>query len=139
MITTETKQFTVGSSDGCDVKLTHASISRAHLKIYFVGDSVLIEDLNSRTGTFVFYNGEYKRVKSAKIKFDTKIRIGDSLEAVEVGEIIAQFNDVKALEKKDLFRHMKVVGLKRCGDCASVIYKEKIYCECCGTVLEEAS
>ena len=139
MITTETKQFTVGRSEGCDVKYSHPSVSRAHLKVYFAGDNVLVEDLNSRTGTFVFYNGEYKRVKSAKIKPDTKIRIGDSKEGILVSQLIDQFRELKEFEKKDLFKQIKVVSFKRCIDCGSVVSKDKVYCDCCGTTLDDAS
>lgn len=139
MITSETKQFTVGSSAGCDVRYTHPSISRAHLKIYFVGESVLIEDLNSRTGTFVLYNGEYKRVKSAKIRPDTMIRVGDSIKAIEVRELILQFEQIRESDKKDVFKRVKSVGLRRCSECGSVINKTTIYCECCGAVLDESN
>ena len=75
LITTETHHFTVGRSSGCDLVINHAEISRAHAKIYYTGDSVLIEDLQSESGTFVLHQGEFKRIKSAKIKMDTIIRV----------------------------------------------------------------
>lgn len=135
----ETHQFTVGSSSGCDLMVKHASVSRAHLKIYYSGDSVLIEDLNSEAGTFVLYNGEYKRIRSAKIRLDTVVRLGSSLEGVEVRKIIDDYNLNKERDKKDISKRVKAVGLRRCHDCGTVMSKSKIHCECCGAIFEESA
>ncbi len=139
MITVETHQFTIGSSSGCDLMIKHPTVSRAHAKIYYSGESVLIEDLNSDNGTFVLYNGEYKRIRSAKIRLDTVIRLGSSLEGIEVKKIISDYNYAKEREKKDISKRVKTVGLKRCHDCGSVMSKSKIHCECCGAIFEESA
>lgn len=139
MITLETHRFTVGRSSGCDVRITHPSISRAHLKIYYSGDSVLIEDLNSAEGTFVLHNGEFKRIKSAKIKFDTVIRLGSSLEGMEVQKLIDDYKVAKEKDKKDISKKVRSVGLKRCSECGSVLARDTIHCDCCGAIFEESA
>jgi len=137
MITLETFQFTVGSSSGCDLLVDHPSVSRAHLKIYYTGDSVLIEDLKSEEGTFVFHQGEYKRIRSAKIKIDTVVRLGSTLKPIEVRELINNYNLTKEKNKKDISKRVREEGLKRCFDCGSVISKTKVHCDCCGAIFEE--
>lgn len=137
--TIEMEQFTVGRSSGCDLMLTHPSINRAHVKIYFTHDTVLIEDLDSEGGTYVFHEGGYKRIKTAKIRYDTKVRLGSDLEGIQVKEIIDDFRYVQERKKKDLFKRVKSIGLKRCFDCGTVINKEKIYCDCCGAIFEESA
>jgi len=139
MITVETHQFTIGRSEGCDLILDHPSISRAHIKIYFTGESILLEDLNSKDGTYVLHQGEYKRVRSAKIKPDTMIRLGNSLEAVEVKKFIDDYINLKEKNKKDISKRVKSIGLKRCLDCGSVLAKSKIHCDCCGAILDETA
>lgn len=139
MMTTETYQFTVGSSQGCEVMIDNQTVSRAHVKIYFSGESILVEDLNSRNGTYVLHDGEYKRIKSAKIKPETKIRLGSELEALEVREFIELYHSAVEREKKDIIKRVKAGGLKRCFDCGTVLEKVKIHCDCCGAIFEEAA
>ncbi len=139
MITIETHHFTIGRSEGCDLMIKHPSVSRAHLKVYYTGDSILVEDLNSEDGTYVFYNGEFKRVRSAKIRPETKVRLGNSLEAMPISELINDFKRLKEKEKNDISKRVKSVGLKRCFDCGTVMSKNKIHCECCGAILEETA
>lgn len=138
-ITVEMEQFTLGKSEGCDLMIPHPSVSRAHAKIYFTTDMVLLEDLDSSQGTFVYHEGIFKRIKSAKIRFDTKIRFGSELEPVLVGDIIKEYKANKEKKKKDIFRKVKSVGLKRCSECGSVMEKSKIHCECCGAIFEESA
>lgn len=139
MMTQETYQFTVGSSQNCEVMISSPTVSRAHLKVYFAGDSILVEDLNSSNGTFVLHDGEFKRIKSAKIKPDTKIRLGSDLDALEVKDIIGLYESAREKSKNDIIKRIKASGLKRCFDCGTVLSKEKIHCECCGAIFEEAS
>lgn len=139
METSETYQFTVGSGEGCELIINHKSVSRVHAKIYFSGDSILVEDLNSRQGTFVLYNGEFKRIRSAKIRPDTEIRFGSSLEGVLAKEVIENYKNLKAKERKDISRKVKSVGHKRCQDCGSVMEKNKIHCDCCGAIFDESA
>ena len=137
--TFEMEQFTVGSSMGCDLRMTHPSINRAHVKIYYTEDTVLIEDLDSKEGTFVYHEGSFKRIKSAKIRFDTIVRLGSDLEGVQVREIIEDYKQAKVRKKRDIFRRVKSTSLKRCFECGSVIEKVKIYCDCCGAIFEESA
>ena len=139
MFTAETHQFTVGSNEGCDLVLHNESISRAHAKIYFNDDSVLIEDLNSTNGTFVLHGGEFKRIRSAKIKRDTIVRFGNKSEGIAIGEVIDEYIQVKEKNKKDISKRVKSEGMKRCSECGSVISKSKIHCETCGAIFEESA
>lgn len=135
----ETKQFTIGRSDGCDFKIIHPSVSRIHLKVFYTHSEVLIEDLNSKQGTFVYYQGEYKKIKTAKIKRETLIRIGDTLEPVAINIIIEKYEKLKEKEKQNIKNKIKNVGMRRCGDCGSVLSKDKIHCHTCGAILEECA
>jgi pSer/pThr/pTyr-binding forkhead associated (FHA) protein len=137
--TVEMEKFTIGSSESCDVRITHPSVNRVHAKIYFTVDTVLIEDLDSGSGTYVHHESVYKRIKSAKIRFDTIVRIGDSMAGIKVEELIADYKLVKEKNKKDIFKRVKSVGFKRCHDCGSVVEKNIIHCDCCGAVFEETA
>jgi pSer/pThr/pTyr-binding forkhead associated (FHA) protein len=139
MMTTETYQFTVGSSQGCEVIIDNPSISRAHLKVYFSGDSILVEDMGSSSGTYVLHDGEFKRIKSAKIKPETKIRLGSDLNPLEMKDIIELYHNAIEKDKRDILKRIKSGGLKRCFDCGTVLSKIKIHCECCGAIFEEAA
>ena len=139
MITLETHRFTVGRSSGCDIRISHPSVSRAHIKVYYSGESVLIEDLNSAEGTFVLHNGEFKRIKSAKIKLDTVIRLGSSLEGMPMQKIIDDYKLIKEKDKNDISKRVKSVGLKRCSECGAVVVRDKIHCDCCGAIFEESA
>lgn len=139
MITLETYHFTVGSSSGCDLRVKHSSVSRAHVKIYYSDDSVLLEDLNSEHGTFVLHNGEFKRIKSAKIKPDTIIKLGESSDGVKVKDYYEKFMAQKEIDKRDIAKRIKSEGLKRCFECGTVLSKKKIHCECCGAIFEESA
>ncbi len=135
----ETVQFTVGRSDGCDFKIIHSSVSRIHLKVYYTDQEVLIEDLNSKLGTFVFYQDKFKKIKTAKIKRDTMIRIGDILEPFPVGDLIDKFEFQREKERNNIKNKIRAVGVRRCGECGSVISKDKIHCHVCGAILEECA
>ncbi len=136
MVTIETHQFTIGSSAGCDLILDHPSISRAHVKIYFNGESILIEDLHSEKGTFVFHHGEFKRIKTAKVRPETKIRLGSELDAREVRDLINEYQKKKEKDKYDIVKKVRSEGLKRCRECGSVMAKSKVHCDCCGAVFD---
>ena len=63
-----------GRSPDCDVVLHHASISRRHARFTRSSDSVLIEDMDSRFGTFV--NGD--RIRRHTIRTGDVVRFGSS-------------------------------------------------------------
>lgn len=62
----------LGSDDACDVQLTHAGVARRHARIEVEGDSVAIEDLDSRKGVLV--NGE--KVRQSPLRTLDEIRLG---------------------------------------------------------------
>ena len=139
MSTSKTQQFTVGRSTGCEVRIDHSSVSRAHAKIYYSEESVLIEDLNSERGTYVLYNGEFKRIRSAKVRLDTQVRFGKSLDPVTIQSLVDDFEMNSEREKNDIAKKVKGVGHKRCFECGTVVEKTKIHCDCCGAIFEESA
>ena len=134
--TKEMQQFTVGASEGCDVLINAPSIGRTQSRIYFTKETVLIEDLDSKQGTYVFHENRFKRIKSAKIHFETLIRFGIELGPMKAQDIIDQFKNKKEKEKLDILSKVKKVGLKRCGECGHVLEKTKIHCDCCGAIFK---
>lgn len=64
----------VGRSSSCQVALHHASISRRHARLTLSGDSALIEDMDSRFGTFV--NGA--RIRRHTLRTGDVVRFGSS-------------------------------------------------------------
>ena len=57
------------------LRLPFSSASRVHAKVFRKGDQILVEDLESRNGTFV--NG--RKVSSAPLEEDDEVRIGEVL------------------------------------------------------------
>src|SRR5271170_4414704 len=45
--------ITVGRGEACQVRIRHASVSRAHARLHFGERGVEIEDLESANGTFI--------------------------------------------------------------------------------------
>ena len=64
---------TLGRAITSDVVLADHRASREHARIHVRGEQVLLEDLNSRNGTFV--NGA--RVSTVALGPDSRIGIGD--------------------------------------------------------------
>ena len=69
---------TIGRDDSADLQLNDKAVSRRHSALRVEGETVVIEDLGSRNGTFV--NGE--RVDDAR-----RLREGD---AVQVGATVLE-------------------------------------------------
>ncbi len=67
-------ELILGRSSSCGLVLPDQKISRQHARLRLDGQSVLIEDLGSRNGTFV--NSE--RVESADLRVGDEIRLGDA-------------------------------------------------------------
>lgn len=135
MLTVETIQFTVGSSDGADFQIDQEGVSRVHLKIIYSDDSVLLEDLNSSYGTFVYHSGRFKRIKTAKVTYDTKIRIGSEQVELLVGDLVKRFEEKRYRDKKDLSKKVQNISYKRCLECGAVLEQTSLYCDCCGHVI----
>ena len=63
----------IGRGEDCDLQITETSISRKHAELKENDDGWMMVDLDSRNG--VFFGGE--RVKKAKLKDGSKIRLGN--------------------------------------------------------------
>jgi len=66
------EQITLGRGGGADVRLVDEGISRFHCRILLDGDTLYVEDLQSRNGTFL--NGE--RIARRKLEDGDKIQLG---------------------------------------------------------------
>lgn len=65
----------IGRGQGCDVLLTHASISRRHAELTVEGNGAMsIRDLDSSGGTFILRGG-----KEIEVSSRTSLRSGDCL------------------------------------------------------------
>jgi pSer/pThr/pTyr-binding forkhead associated (FHA) protein len=65
-------EYTIGREANNGIQVPDSSVSGTHAKVRKTSDGYLLEDLNSRNGTYV--NGE--RVQSRLLKSDDKIRLG---------------------------------------------------------------
>ncbi|MFA6955226.1 MAG: DUF4388 domain-containing protein [Thermoanaerobaculia bacterium] len=65
-------EYTIGREPGNGIQVPDSSVSGLHAKIRKTSDGYLLEDINSRNGTYV--NGE--RIQSRLLKSDDKIRLG---------------------------------------------------------------
>jgi pSer/pThr/pTyr-binding forkhead associated (FHA) protein/septum formation topological specificity factor MinE len=66
----------IGRDDKCDVVIEHPQISRNHVSVIVAPEGVVIQDLNSRNGTFV--NG-LKVTNTAQIKHGDVVALGKYL------------------------------------------------------------
>ena len=62
----------IGRSSACDLVLADSTISREHARVEVNGDSVVVQDLSSRNGTWV--NGE--REETADLHPGDEIAVG---------------------------------------------------------------
>jgi FHA domain len=60
----------IGRAPGCDLRLSHPSISRRHARLRRIGERLSIEDLGSYNGTFV---------KGARIRGEVELEAGQSV------------------------------------------------------------
>ena len=72
VIPIENSEILLGRHRSSDIQLPDLSVSRYHAVLTFSDGILLLDDLNSKSGTYV--NG--KRIKSAVIKINDEIRIG---------------------------------------------------------------
>lgn len=75
----------IGRGQGCDLVLTHESISRRHAELTIEGDgSLSIRDLDSSGGTFVLRRGrEIDVTRAAALQRTDGVRLGDYEISVE--------------------------------------------------------
>ena len=64
--------YLLGRSEAADFRLSLETISRKHARITVEDDTVTIQDLGSRCGTFV----DNRRVESSKVKPGSRIVVG---------------------------------------------------------------
>ncbi len=72
IIPVETSEILLGRHRSADIQFPDLSVSRYHAVLTFSDGVFLLEDLNSKSGTFL--NG--KRIRSAVINVDDEIRLG---------------------------------------------------------------
>jgi pSer/pThr/pTyr-binding forkhead associated (FHA) protein len=70
--------ITIGRGQGCDVVLSHVSVSRRHAEMIFMNDGTIeIRDLNSTGGTFVQRAGKEGSVTQTRLERADVLRLGD--------------------------------------------------------------
>lgn len=72
---------TVGRSPDCNIVINEKGVSREHFAVHVKGETITIEDLGSKNGTFV--NG--KRIKSVELKNGDEIIAGECSLIFEYG------------------------------------------------------
>lgn len=65
-------EYTIGREPNNGIQVPDSSVSGLHAKVRKTAEGYMLEDLNSRNGTYV--NGE--RIQSRLLKSDDKIRLG---------------------------------------------------------------
>jgi pSer/pThr/pTyr-binding forkhead associated (FHA) protein len=74
----EGQTITIGRGQGCDVVLSHVSVSRRHAEMIFANAGAIeIRDLNSTGGTFVRRNGKERSVTQTRLESADILRLGD--------------------------------------------------------------
>jgi pSer/pThr/pTyr-binding forkhead associated (FHA) protein len=68
----------IGRGQGCDLVLSHASISRQHAEMTFGDDgSIELKDLNSTGGTFIRRRGQERSIIETRLEMGDMLRLGD--------------------------------------------------------------
>ena len=65
--------ITVGRDERCDVVLAHPSVSKMHARVTVADDSVVVEDTDSKNGTFV---DDQRLSKATPVKHGQRITFG---------------------------------------------------------------
>lgn len=80
----EAQIIRIGRGQGCDLVLTHASISRRHAELAIGPDgAIAIRDLNSAGGTFVLRDGKEIPATRTQLRESDSLRLGDYEISVE--------------------------------------------------------
>jgi pSer/pThr/pTyr-binding forkhead associated (FHA) protein len=72
--------LTVGRDETADLRLRDTAVSRRHASLRVEGDTIVIEDLESRNGTFV--NAE-------RVEAPQRLRVGDT---IQVGKTVFELH-----------------------------------------------
>ncbi|MEO5617721.1 MAG: FHA domain-containing protein [Candidatus Eisenbacteria bacterium] len=78
----EGKESTVGRSPDCDIVLDEDGVSREHARFLMGGGRVVVEDLESRNGTFV----NEERVERRALRTGDRVRLGATVELDFTGD-----------------------------------------------------
>jgi pSer/pThr/pTyr-binding forkhead associated (FHA) protein len=83
-MSSETQIVRIGRGQGCDLVLTHASVSRRHAELTIDADgSISIRDLGSAGGTFVIRGRKEIAVTRAELQRTDRLRLGEYEISVE--------------------------------------------------------
>ncbi len=80
----DTESLVIGRSAEADVSISDRSLSRRHARLFFEGDTMMIEDLGSRHGTFV--NGSPISEPAVVVSGDVIGLAGSTIVLREIGE-----------------------------------------------------
>jgi pSer/pThr/pTyr-binding forkhead associated (FHA) protein len=70
--------FTIGRQSGCEIALSHATVSRRHAELVRGrSGKYLLTDCNSSGGTFVRSGERWTRVKQKEVQSGDLVRFGD--------------------------------------------------------------
>lgn len=98
-------ELLVGRGEGCHVRLTAPSVSRRHLRIVTVGDSVVVFDLDSRNGTWV---NDERLTRPVKLDGGDVVQVGTQTfairEAPTAGDAFEEEPDTCDLEVEKRFQ-----------------------------------
>jgi pSer/pThr/pTyr-binding forkhead associated (FHA) protein len=94
----ETQIVRIGRGQGCDLVLTHASVSRRHAELTIDADgAMLIHDLGSAGGTFVLRGRKEIPATRTELERTDRLRLGDYEISVEdLIDLIEQTQPVRA-------------------------------------------
>ena len=83
-MSSETQIVRIGRGQGCDLVLTHASVSRRHAELTIEADgSMSIRDLGSTGGTFALRGRKEIPVTHTELERSDRLRLGDYEISVE--------------------------------------------------------
>ncbi len=68
----EAGRFVIGRSSGCDLVLSHESVSRRHAELQVTSDGVTVVDLQSRNGTYI----DDDRIRAATLIAGQRVQFG---------------------------------------------------------------
>lgn len=93
IIPVETSEILLGRHRSADIQFPDLSVSRYHAVLTYSDGVFLLEDLNSKSGTYL--NG--KKIKSAVINIDDEIRLGGVVFSIKR---IKEKNNVRGKSKR---------------------------------------
>ena len=138
-----TRIIRIGRGQGCDILLSHASVSRRHAEFSIEAEgSMSIRDLGSTGGTFVLRGEEELRVVEMELELADRVRLGNY--EISVEDLISLVQDThppakaappapesaRPVEKKSESGERPKTRMVRC-DCGTIKERGKP-CPSCG-------